>query len=351
MKGSMKGNMKVSLCMSGVNQSLLFSRALHCLSRQSLPREDWELIVIDDFGSEDWESLLDPYRDVINIRYFRLDRDDDCTGWRCLPVGLNFAFSQARGEILMETNSHLMLHPEAVEVLYMVHKTDFAKRANGRLWASLRGYTITREDMPHFDTVDWREDITNLKKLPCFSNPWTTLWDDPQKFFGTHLLCSIPRDLWFDEVAVNEFKGVVNRHGPGFPELGLSPYGADDCWYAGRREELGITSINIDIERCPFMHQDHHNHRELVEKFDCRSFLNGDGQNAITAPWWGQEYSPSNPDGLWPFPPIPRESYWPGSGLLPKLRPEFSYMYDMDWAEVYAPWLAKELALKTESGN
>jgi len=340
--------MKVSLCLSGVNQSLLFSRALHCLSRQSMPKDEWELIVIDDFGSEDWESLLEPYREAINIRYFRLERDEDRTGWRCLPVGINFAFSQARGEILMETNAHVMLHPLAVETLYLAHKTDFAKQVNGRLWASLRGYTIVREDMSHFDEVDWQGDIGNLKELPHWDNPWTRLWDDDNKFYGTHLVCSIPRKLWFDEVAVNEFKGVANRHGPGFPELGLSPYGSDDIWYAGKRKELGITSININIEQCPFYHQDHYSHRELVERFNCRSLLNEDGQNAITAPWWGQDYTPSNPGGLWPFPPVPWESYIPGSGELPKLREEFMYRYDVGWARRNAPWLVWELEVRND---
>ena len=339
--------MKVSVCMVGQNQSLLFSRALHCLSEQSMPRDDWELVCVDDFGSEDWESLLDPYRDKINIRYFRLERDEDCTGWRCLPVGMNFAFSQSQGEILMETNAHVMLHPLAVETLYLAHKTDFARKVSGRLWASLRGYTISREDMPHFDEVDWKADVGNLKKLPLFSNPWTLLWEDEKKFYGTHLVCSIPKRLWFDEVAVEEFKGVANRHGPGFPEIGLSPYGSDDIWYSGKREEIGITSVNVNIKQCPFYHQDHYSHRELINRFNCRSFLNDDGQNAITAPWWGQEYSPSNPDGLWPFPPVPNESYKVGSGELPNLREEFAYMYDVDWARENAPWLAEEL----EAGN
>jgi len=340
--------MKVSVCMVGQGQSLLFSRTLYCLSKQSMPREDWELIIIDDFGSEDWEVLLEPYRDNINIRYFRLERDEDRTGWRCLPVGINFAFAQAQGEILMEMNAHVMLHPLAVETLYLAHKTDFARKVNGRLWASLRGYTITREDMPYFDDVDWRSDIGNLKKLPAFDNPWTMLWTDDNKFYGTHLVCSIPKKLWFDEVAVDEFKGVYNRHGPGFPELGLSPYGSDDVWYAGKRAELGIASINVNIEQCYFMHQDHHSHRELITRFNCQSFLNEDGQNAITAPWWGREYTPSNPGGLWPFPPIPNESYKPGSGELPKLRPEFSHRYDMDWAKDNAPWLVKELEVRDE---
>ena len=343
--------MKVSVCLSGVNQSKLFSRALHCLSKQSLPKSEWELIIIDDFGSEDWEALLDPYREAINIRYFRLEREEDREGWRCLPVGINFAFAQAQGEILMEMNSHVMLPPRAVETLYLAHRTDFAKERDGRIWASLRGYTITREDMPSFDSVDWQCDIHNLKSLPHFDNPWTTLWEDSKKFYGTHLVCSIPRKLWFDEVAVDEFKGEKNRHGPGFPELGLSPYGSDDVWYAGKRREIGITDININIDQCPFYHQDHYSHRELVTRFNCRSFLNEDGQNAITAPWWGQEYSPSNPDGLWPFPPVPQSSYIAGSGELPKLRKEFSYMYDKDWAEENAPWLARELGARDEESH
>jgi len=323
----------ISVCIVGYNQSLLFSRALHWLAKQDMPKEDWELIVVDDCGSEDWEALLEPYREVINIRYFRLEHD---MGWRGCTASYNFAFEQARGEILMESNPHLLLPKNAVRTLYIAHKTELAQSHNGRMWVSLRGYCIPREDMPHFDTVDWREDLENLKKLPHFMNPWTLLWEDESKFYGSHLCCSVPRWLWFDEIAVTEHRGIVNER-PGFPEVHC--YGACDCWYAGRRQELGILSVNV--HQPMFYHQDHWTHLELAKRFNVKSLLSEDGFSEIVAGWWGKPWKPVNPDGLWPAPPVPWESYIPGSGELPKLRPEFEFYYEQ--AEELCPWLAEEL--------
>ena len=300
------------------------------------------MIVIDDYGSEDWESLLAPYRDKIDIRYFRLEHD---MGWRGCTLPFNFAFSKARGEILMESNPHLMLPPHAVRTLYVAHKTDFARNIEDKLWVTLRGYTISRDNNEFFDTVDWHGDIHTLKNLPGFNNPWTTMWEDETHFYGSHLICSIPRKLWFDEVAVTEHREIVNEY-PGFPEGHC--YGIGDPWYAGQRKELGITSVNISIHHCPFYHQDHYGSQEVAQKFNIKSLLNDQGQTKTTAPWWGQKWVPVQPDGMWPAPPVPWESYVEGEGELPKLREEFAHYYDMDWAKENAPWIARELEVRDE---
>ena len=330
---------RISVCLSGFNQSLLFSRALFWLAKQNLPKDDWELIVVDDCSSEDWPSLFEPYQDQIDIRYFRLEHD---LGWRGGTIGWNKAFSEAEGEILMETNPHLLLPTDAVKILYLAHKTDFAKKVDGRLWVSLRGYTIARDSMEHFEEIDWRSDLENVRKLPNFSNPWTMLWEnEPNHFYGSHLCCSYPRTLWFDEIAEEGHREVKNQFGPGFPEF--CDYGHCDCWFAGRRQQLGITSVNIDMKQCSFKHQDHYSNFELASRFKVRSWLNDKGHTQITSKWWGEEWVPVNPNGLWPAPPVPWESYIPGSKKLPGLRPEFAYYYDPKWAKENAPWLVEEL--------
>ena len=327
----------VSLSLTGFNQSLLFSRALHYLGKQTLDKEKWELIVIDDCSAEDWESLLEPYRESINIRYIRLGHS---RGWRSCERGYNVAFKESKFDILAVTNPHLILHPEALEFLYLVHHTDQAKELNGRLWASLRGYTVTREDMPHFEEVDWRSSLENVKKLPRFQNPWTLLWTDRKKFYGSFLCCSFRKDRWFEDIAVTEYRGAINKE-PGFPET--FSYGNIDPWFLGTRRRAGWVDINFDIERVYFIHQDHYTHAELAKRFNVRSLLDEDGQSQLTAAWWGREWKPLNPEGTWPAPPVPWESYIPGSKKLPKLREEYLHYYDRAWAKEHAPWLLEEL--------
>jgi len=323
--------MLISLCLTGLNQSLLFKRALHWLARQKMPKETWELVVIDDNSSEDWLALLEPYSEQMNIQYARLEHNQ---GWRDCAYGYNLAFRLAKGEILASTNPHLLLHPLAV---FALTKPHLLKKFEGKkLWASLRGYCILRDDMPFFSAVNWKDDFQALKNLPRFANEWTRLWEDKSKFYGSFLCCSFRKEVWEKDIAVKEFRGIRNQIA-GFPEV--PAYGHVDPWFATRRRQAGIVDINIDIFQVWFYHQDHWTHYEMATKWNTKSLISKEGHSRIDAPWWGKKWVPANPEGLWPPAPVPWDSYDPRKGNLPRLRKEFEFMYEKSWAKEFAPWL------------
>lgn len=67
--------MKLSVIYSIYNRSDLFSRALRSVYQQTMPKEDYELVVIDDGSTEPIKSrCLAPYKGKMNIRYIRYDR-------------------------------------------------------------------------------------------------------------------------------------------------------------------------------------------------------------------------------------------------------------------------------------
>jgi len=319
----------LSVVLTGYNQSLLFKRSLHWLAKQDFDRP-WELVVIDDFSSEDWSTLLEPYE--FDLRYIRLEHD---LGWRCCEVGFNLAYQQAKYDLLVSMNPHLILHPSAFTVLHDAYEY-LARKHGDKLWLSLRGYCITRDDMPFFDTVDWANDFEALKQLPKFVNPFTLLWESDQ-FYGSFLCCIFSKSAWFRDIAVKEHRGIVNAGPPGFPET--MAYGALDPWFFGARRRAGWADYNIDIRRVWFYHQDHFRVQELGRDYNIRCLLNEHGQSQITAAWFGQKWKPLSPNGLWPSPPLPWESYDPRKGDLPELRSEFRYMYEKSWAREHAPWL------------
>jgi len=324
--------MKVSLCLTGLNQSLLFSRALHWLGKQQFPKDEWELVVVDDNSSEDWLALLEPYAEKLNIQYIRLEHDE---GWRDCTYGYNRAFQAAEGEILASTNPHLLLHPLSLHALTHLHSI----KSENPLWVSLKGYCITREDMKFFDGVDWREDFLALKTLPNFDNEWTKLWET--RFYGSFLCCSFRKKIWEEQIAVTGLLGAVKNKVPGFPEI--PAYGHVDPWFATRRRQIGMVDVNIDIFSAWLYHQDHWTHWEMATKWNTKSLISKEGHCWIDAPWWGKEWVPANPNGLCPPAPVPWDSFDPRKGNLPKLRKEYSFMYEKSWAKENAPWLVEYL--------
>ena len=278
---------KISVCITTRGKHWLLARAIYWLAKQDLPREDWELIVVDDGSEEPIAPTLDPFRDQVNIQDFRLEHSD---GWRGITVGMLYAFQQAQAPIVMESNSHLLLPKESVRLLLELH-TDPELRAlycetNPKmergiqmrpnwLWISLRGFTLNTEATEKIDTVDWHTDVAALWKIPETDCAWTKLWlpegPEGKKFYGSHLCCSI-------------CKGTFTILRP-WGSDGYKDYGTDDPAYAGVRRKEGVVDLNVWPVPQMFAHMAHNNHIE-----DCMeltpSRLNKHGHTAATKFLW-----------------------------------------------------------------
>jgi hypothetical protein len=274
---------KISLCMTTRGKHWLLARTIHWLAKQDLPREDWELIVVDDCSEEPIAPILDPIRDQVQVRDFRLEHSD---GWRGITVGMLFAFSQARAEIIAETNSHLLLPSESVRLLLEAHLDPKVRMLycettpedeatfHDNLWVSLRGFTLNTEATEKMDQVDWKSDVAALWQIPETDCAWTKLWlptgPEGKKFYASHLCCSIRRSVF----------QALNPWGDGFKD-----YGTDDPAYAGARRRGGIHDLNVWPVFQMFGHMAHNSHLE-----DCMelipSRLNRHGHTTETARFW-----------------------------------------------------------------
>lgn len=279
---------KISVCITTRGKDWLLSRTIEHLQKQTLPNGDWELIVIDDNSPEPIDPVLNPLRDAgIQVRSFRLEHAD---GWRGITVGMLYAFAQARAEIVAESNSHLLLPPHAVELLYEAHRSEAVRRefcrstdANeaflaarpGQLWVSLRVFNLNTEDTCDLDQVDWRADVRNLRLLPHTEDPWTKLWspggDNGEQLFGTHLCCSIRKDTF-------------RRVNP-WPETGIKDYGTDDPAYAGARARHGVLDLNVWPADEMIGHLAHNTHTEDALEL-VPTHLNRKGHTSYTARLW-----------------------------------------------------------------
>lgn len=117
--------MKVSICLSIHNRSKLFGRALHSYLWQTLPPEEWELIVVDDLSTERLKDVYAPLIGKVNIRHVYFDhrrhdlwkrKNPDWTSgmnaienWYHTPaLTTNLGVSMARGSVIG------LCHPEII---------------------------------------------------------------------------------------------------------------------------------------------------------------------------------------------------------------------------------------------
>jgi hypothetical protein len=231
-----KGNdmsVELSLCVCVWNTSHLLRRSVYSYLQQDIAPERWELIVIDDNSQDDVKAALAPLEGKINFTYTRLEHKD---GMRGNTVSFNTAFGMAKGHILAETTAECMLPSDGLRQMLEPHST------NKRCFVALKTYNLTRPVQFAIDTVNWRENILAISTLPGWDDPWIQ-GNVSNLHFGTHQVCSIRKDVWFE----------ITK-GRGFPLFG--DYGSDDPWFCGLREKTNVLDITLPKE-CMAIHQWH----------------------------------------------------------------------------------------------
>lgn len=214
--------MKISLCLAVWNTSHLLARSIYTYMAQEFPREDWELIVIDDSSDDDVQSVIAPADGVINVRYVRLDHD---WGMRGNTVSFNTAFEMAKGDVIAETTPETMFQTNVIETLYRPHASQ------DRAFVAMKTYQLTPQIQKVIDTVDWKKDLMQISQLPGWHCPWVQA-NVSNDNFRTHQTCSIRKKTFYEIT-----------DGEGFPLFG--DYGSEDPWYSGRREQRSINDITI----------------------------------------------------------------------------------------------------------
>ncbi len=113
--------MKVSVIISACeNREHLFDRALYTWNLQTLPKKEWELIIVDD-GAKD--SVKEQCRNAskiynINTRYIRIDKSKSFHKVKTFTPALtnNVGFRQAKGEVICVTGPETLQENTNLEV-------------------------------------------------------------------------------------------------------------------------------------------------------------------------------------------------------------------------------------------
>ncbi len=124
--------MIVSAVLSIHNRSVLFRRALLGYLWQTMPKDDWEIVLVDDMSTEDLTETYQGLIGHINIKHVKMDhtrhpiwkarnpkgKEEAFENWYHTPaVSTNIGFSLAQGQVIC------LCHPE------IIHAPDNFKKA------------------------------------------------------------------------------------------------------------------------------------------------------------------------------------------------------------------------------
>ncbi len=141
--------MKLSVLIPVYNRREALGRCLAALTRQTLPRREFEVVVGDDGSDDQPEALADAFRSSLDLRFVR-------TPHRNRAAALNAAFHASSGDVVFFTDSDMLPTPTLLE-----RHRDFHRR-DPRPHAALLGY------------MDWAPSLTPTRFMRYIVGP--TAW-------------------------------------------------------------------------------------------------------------------------------------------------------------------------------
>lgn len=133
-----------SVCVTTYQRSQHLRWCLEALGNQTASYDDFEVIVVDDGGTDDSPKQFQYARKKfpsMQMQYQWHEHD----GWG-LSRSRNEAASYARGEILVFIDSDIMLNPRAVESFIDIYRKN-PNRVIGGYYKYLKGMKITLDDI------------------------------------------------------------------------------------------------------------------------------------------------------------------------------------------------------------
>ncbi|WP_340679939.1 glycosyltransferase [Paraglaciecola sp.] len=111
--------MKISVVLPTYNRSDLLTKTLRSLKNQTLAKEDYEVIVVDDGGKDDSEAVCAQFQDEMNVRY--LWQQD--LGFRA-GKARNLGITYAEGKYIVLIDSGIILSSHTLNNHLRKHQSD-----------------------------------------------------------------------------------------------------------------------------------------------------------------------------------------------------------------------------------
>ncbi len=140
------------------NRSELLRHTLESLRRQRLPRDEFEVFVVDDGSSDDTADVVDEYRGMLNLRYFF----QEDKGFR-VAKARNTGIAHANGEICVFIDSGLLLHSGFLQAHLASHRASSVPQA---VIGYIYGLTVDDEDIDSLAAaIDASDPDTTIEQM------------------------------------------------------------------------------------------------------------------------------------------------------------------------------------------
>jgi len=105
---------RVSVIVCCYNDGRFLARALESLTRQTLPSDQLELILVNDGSTDDTESVALSFDKKLNLKYVRNDAN------KGLPASCNAGLERATGEYFIRLDADDLFEPSILEEMSAV---------------------------------------------------------------------------------------------------------------------------------------------------------------------------------------------------------------------------------------
>lgn len=263
---------KISAVLSIHNRSKLFRRALDSYLWQTMPRGEWEIILLDDMSTEDLSKTYEHLHGHANIRHVRVDhrkhpywkmrnpggQQGDFENWFHTPaITINLGSYLARGTVIC------LCHPE---VMHAPWNFD-------NVWKRMTSAPAFLFGKTHLGTLRMN---AWMDKNPCwYGDGWNGFLQNVQGV--EHLGCFGPTELyWYTSFlpkrAVEQVGGVDFEY--------LHGVAAEDDDFRDRVALAGC--LPVYFPEAEGFHQDHSDEKEKHRQRDQRPWQEGLERNRKT---------------------------------------------------------------------
>jgi len=244
--------MKLSVIVSTFNRADLLNRTLFTYSKQSMPKDDYEVIIIDDQSTDDTESVINSFKDKLNLIYARIKGKKE--GFRAQSVGWNIGLKIALSEVCLFSHPEIMMPYKAFKEMCEPHQSY-----DTPVFLTMKPYFLSMAAQEKIDQIDWKDDADKIKELKEFSAGWN--YKD-QAFTSEYME---KLEKWHSNTTFSMKRLDLIGIG-GFDEF--DRWGPDDASLRDRRKRLHIKSV---ISPLLNYHQNHDSRSGDVRKMDFKT--------------------------------------------------------------------------------
>ncbi len=230
--------MKVSVILSTFNRGDLLQRSLFSYSNQTLSKDEYEIIVIDDQSTDDTDRIVLDQKKELNLIYIKIKGVK--TGFRSQSAGWNIGLKHAIGDICFFSHPEMIMPFSALEEMHLPH-LKYPKPT----FLTMKPYVLSAAAQAKIDSVDWKSDPGNIRKIPEFADSW----EDGGKTYTNLYMEKL--DKWESNTTFSMKRLDILGIG-GFDEFDC--WGPDDPSLRDRRKILGIPTV---ISPLMSYHQNH----------------------------------------------------------------------------------------------